>query len=82
MTLALSDWWAIIAYLAITLALGLYFRGRSGRSTEDYFVSGREVSWWLAGTSMVSGQAQAVVFATGMRTDAVTSRKPSAMRQR
>jgi Na+/proline symporter len=54
MTLTLSDWWAIAAYLGITLALGLYFRRRSGRSTEDYFVSGREVSWWLAGTSMVA----------------------------
>src|SRR5271170_4399320 len=54
MTLALSDWWAIAAYLIITLALGLYFRRRSGRSTEDYFVSGRTVSWWLAGTSMVA----------------------------
>jgi len=54
MTLALSDWWAIAAYLLITLALGLYFRRRSARSTEDYFVSGRQVSWWLAGTSMVA----------------------------
>ncbi|HXZ18951.1 MAG TPA: sodium:solute symporter family protein [Candidatus Acidoferrales bacterium] len=54
MTLALSDWWAIAAYLGITLGLGLYFRRRSSRSTEDYFVSGREVSWWLAGTSMVA----------------------------
>jgi len=54
MTLALSDWWAIAAYLLITLALGLYFRRRSGRSTEEYFVSGRTVSWWLAGTSMVA----------------------------
>jgi len=54
MNLAYSDWWAIVAYLGITLALGLYFRRRSGRSTEDYFISGREVSWWLAGTSMVA----------------------------
>ncbi len=54
MTLALSDWWAIATYLLITLALGLYFRRRSGRSTEEYFVSGRTVSWWLAGTSMVA----------------------------
>jgi Na+/proline symporter len=54
MTLAPADWAAIIGYLAITLALGLYFRRRSGRSTEDYFVSGREASWWLAGTSMVA----------------------------
>ena len=48
------DWSAIVAYLAITLLLGLYFRGRSGRSVDDYFVSGRNVSWWLAGTSMVA----------------------------
>src|SRR5437667_5135779 len=48
------DWSAIVGYLLITLVLGLYFRSRSGRSTEDYFVSGRNVSWWLAGTSMVA----------------------------
>jgi Na+/proline symporter len=54
LTLAVSDWAAIIGYLLITLFLGLYFRGRSGKSTEDYFVSGRNVSWWLAGTSMVA----------------------------
>ena len=54
MTLAAADWAAIAGYLLITLFLGLYFRGRSGKSTEDYFVSGRNVSWWLAGTSMVA----------------------------
>ena len=54
LTLAVSDWAAIVGYLLITLFLGLYFRGRSGKSTEDYFVSGRNVSWWLAGTSMVA----------------------------
>ena len=48
------DWLAIVAYLLITLVLGLYFRSRSGRSVDDYFVSGRNVSWWLAGTSMVA----------------------------
>jgi solute:Na+ symporter, SSS family len=54
LTLAASDWAAIAGYLLITLFLGLYFRSRSGKSTEDYFVSGRNVSWWLAGTSMVA----------------------------
>jgi SSS family solute:Na+ symporter len=54
MNFTLADWSAVIAYLAITLALGLYFRSRSGRSVDDYFVSGRNVSWWLAGTSMVA----------------------------
>src|SRR4051812_683513 len=54
MNFTLLDWSAIIGYLAITLLLGLYFRSRSGKSVDDYFVSGRNVSWWLAGTSMVA----------------------------
>jgi solute:Na+ symporter, SSS family len=54
MTFTFLDWAAILAYLGITLALGLYFRRRSGKSVDDYFVSGRKVNWWLAGTSMVA----------------------------
>jgi SSS family solute:Na+ symporter len=54
MKLALLDWLAIAAYLAATLALGLWFRRRSSASTAEYFLSGRGVSWWLAGTSMVA----------------------------
>lgn len=54
MTFTLLDWSAIIGYLVITLLLGLYFRRSAGQSAEDYFVSGRNVSWWLAGTSMVA----------------------------
>jgi SSS family solute:Na+ symporter len=54
MSFTLLDWSAIIAYLAITLILGLYFRRSSAQSSEDYFVSGRTASWWLAGTSMVA----------------------------
>src|SRR6185437_16447009 len=40
MNFTLLDWSAIILYLGITLALGLYFRSRSGMSVDDYFVSG------------------------------------------
>jgi SSS family solute:Na+ symporter len=54
MNFTLLDWSAIVAYLGVTLFLGLYFRSRSGKSVDDYFVSGRNVSWWLAGTSMVA----------------------------
>src|ERR1700683_2213407 len=54
MNFTFLDWSAIVGYLLITLCLGLYFRRRSGNTTEDYFVSGRNVSWWLAGTSMVA----------------------------
>jgi SSS family solute:Na+ symporter len=54
MTLTLLDWAVIAAYLLLMLVLGIYFRRRSSKSTEDYFVSGRKVTWWLAGTSMVA----------------------------
>ncbi|MGA8677109.1 MAG: hypothetical protein WB621_17985, partial [Candidatus Acidiferrales bacterium] len=54
MPFTLLDWSAIIGYLVITLLLGLYFRRSAGKSSEDYFVSGRTTSWWLAGTSMVA----------------------------
>jgi SSS family solute:Na+ symporter len=54
LTLTPLDWAAVVGYLLTTLILGLYFRTRSGKSTEDYFVSGRKVAWWLAGTSMVA----------------------------
>ncbi|MGB0040141.1 MAG: sodium:proline symporter, partial [Terriglobales bacterium] len=54
MNFTVLDWSAIVGYLLITLGLGLYFRRRSGKSVDDYFLSGRRVSWWLAGTSMVA----------------------------
>jgi solute:Na+ symporter, SSS family len=54
LALTALDWAAIVGYLLITLILGLYFRRKSAQSTADYFVSGRQVSWWLAGTSMVA----------------------------
>jgi len=54
MTLTLVDWAVIAGYLSLTLLLGVYFRRRSGQNTEEYFVSGRQVTWWLAGTSMVA----------------------------
>src|SRR5437764_6869452 len=54
MHLTLLDWSAVTAYFAVTLVLGLYFRRRSAKNISEYFLSGRNVSWWLAGTSMVA----------------------------
>ncbi len=54
MELTRLDWTIIIAYLAFALGIGLLFRGRAGRSLSEYFVSGRSLPWWLAGTSMVA----------------------------
>jgi Na+/proline symporter len=54
MALTLTDWIVIGIYLALNLLISLYYRRRSSGSTEEFFVSGRNVSWWLAGTSMVA----------------------------
>jgi solute:Na+ symporter, SSS family len=48
------DWLIIAAYFALSLAIGLYYARRAGRSTEEYFLSDRSMPWWLAGTSMVA----------------------------
>jgi len=49
-----ADFAVIIAYFAVSLGIGLYFRRRATRSVGDFFISGRNVTWWLAGTSMVA----------------------------
>src|SRR5215831_1724323 len=54
MTFTPLDWTIIAGYLVLTLLMGLWFRRRSSRSVDDYFVSGRRATWWLAGTSMVA----------------------------
>ena len=54
MQLTLIDWLIIIAYFAFNLAIGFYYRKKATGSVSDYFVSGRNVTWWLAGTSMVA----------------------------
>ena len=54
MSLKATDWLVIAGYLLINLVIGIYYRRRSGGNTEEFFVSGRDVSWWLAGTSMVA----------------------------
>jgi Na+/proline symporter len=54
MVLTATDWIVVAAYLLLNLLISLYYRRRSSGSTEEFFVSGRNVSWWLAGTSMVA----------------------------
>ena len=48
------DWIIVLAYMAGTLALGTYLSRRASQSLEDFFVSGRSLPWWLAGTSMAA----------------------------
>jgi Na+/proline symporter len=54
MTLSAIDWAIVAAYFALTTVVGLIFTKRGGESLNEYFLSGRSASWWLAGFSMVA----------------------------
>ncbi len=48
------DWAIIIGYILFALGLGIYFSKRAGKDMDEFFISGRNLPWWLAGTSMVA----------------------------
>ncbi len=50
----LIDWLIVLLYFVLTMGLGLYLSRRAANSLEDFFVSGRSLNWWLAGTSMAA----------------------------
>jgi SSS family solute:Na+ symporter len=52
--LSLLDWSVIAAYFLFNLGIGIYYARRARGSTTEFFLSGRDVPWWLAGTSMVA----------------------------
>jgi Na+/proline symporter len=54
MTLSAIDWAIVAAYFLLSTAIGLLFTKKGGESLNEYFLSGRNVSWWLAGASMVA----------------------------
>ena len=54
MQLHTIDWIIAIFCIAICFVPALFFGKRSGKSTAEFFASGRSVPWWLAGISMVA----------------------------
>jgi len=54
MTLTAIDWIVIALYFVVSLAIGVAYSRRAGKSTGEFFLSGRALPWWLAGTSMVA----------------------------
>ena len=54
MALTAIDWAIVAAYFLLSVGIGLYFTKRGGESLNEYFLSGRQVTWWLAGASMVA----------------------------
>ncbi|HEB01992.1 MAG TPA: hypothetical protein ENI12_02040 [Nitrospirae bacterium] len=54
MKLAPLDMAIIGGYMVMSLAIGVYLTRRASGSMDDFFLSGRNLPWWLAGTSMVA----------------------------
>src|SRR3954471_389662 len=68
MNLSVLDWAVIAFYFLFNLGIGLYYSRRARGSTSEFFLSGRDVPWWLAGTSMVATtfSADTPLVVTGM----------------
>lgn len=74
MALAALDWAVLALYFALSLAIGLYYTRRASGSTAEFFVSGRNLPWWLAGTSMVATSFSVdtpLVVTAWVRTDGI-----------
>jgi Na+/proline symporter len=53
-TLTAVDWAVIALYFVVSVAIALVYSRRAGSSSDEFFLSGRALPWWLAGTSMVA----------------------------
>lgn len=54
MTLALIDWLSVIIYIVVTVSIAVYYAKRAGKNTSEFFLSGRNMKWYVIGTSMVA----------------------------
>lgn len=54
MNLTLLDQAIILAYLIVSIGIGIYMSKKAGKSTGDFFLTGRNLPWYIAGTSMVA----------------------------
>src|SRR5210317_1146305 len=54
MQIATFDWLIIFLFFVISLGIGIYVSKKSSYSSSEYFLSGRNMPWWLLGLSMVA----------------------------
>lgn len=53
-SLQLIDYIVIFIIMAGLVAIGLYFTKKGGEDMDAFFVSGRSLKWYIAGTSMIA----------------------------
>jgi Na+/proline symporter len=54
MNFAFVDWVIIGAYLVFSMGIAVYYSRRAGKSTSEFFLTGRNLPWYIAGTAMVA----------------------------
>ena len=54
MNISWVDWVIAVLTILVCFVPALFLAKRSGKSTSEFFASGRSVPWWLAGLSMVA----------------------------
>ena len=54
MNISSLDWIIILLFFAVFLSIGLYVSKKAGSSSKEFFLSGRNMPWWLLGVSMVA----------------------------
>lgn len=62
------DWTIVIGYCVLVTIVGLIFKKRAEGGVENFFLSGRRLTWWLAGTSLVATSfgSDTPLFVTGL----------------
>lgn len=48
------DWLIVAIFICISIGIGLYFTKKAGQSEDDFFLAGRSLGWFVAGTSIVA----------------------------
>jgi len=54
MKLATLDWALILLFFIVFLIIGIIVSKKAGENTQEFFLSGRNMPWWLLGISMVA----------------------------
>jgi Na+/proline symporter len=49
-----TDWLVVLIYFLIIFAIAFYYSKKAGQDTRQFFLSGRNMPWWIAGTAMVA----------------------------
>ncbi|MFZ9034090.1 MAG: sodium:solute symporter family protein [Anaerohalosphaeraceae bacterium] len=65
------DWVIVAAYIVIAIGIGAFFTKRAAQNTDEFFVAGRSLPWFIAGTSIVATtfSTDTPLFVAGMSRD-------------